>query len=111
MSYVPLAASHCKSERSVLALKMGPFRWIKYSPIYFWVLFGSLYQGQSNYPGMTWIQGLKWVPAWAGIAFWWGSFALNCAQIASEGAESEFGLQSWIGTLELKQIFLIFSAP
>ena len=35
MSYVPLAASHCKSERSVLALKMGPFRGIKYSPIYF----------------------------------------------------------------------------
>ena len=26
MSYVPLAVSHCKSERSVLALKMGPFR-------------------------------------------------------------------------------------
>ena len=26
MNYVPLAASHCKSERSVLALKMGPFR-------------------------------------------------------------------------------------
>ena len=26
MNYVPLAASHCKSERSVLALNMGPFR-------------------------------------------------------------------------------------
>ena len=66
---------------------------------------------QSNYPGVIWIQGLKWVPAWAGIAFWWGSFALNCAQMASEGAESDFVLQSWIGTLDLKQIFLIFNAP
>ena len=25
---------HCKSERSVLALKMGPFRWGNYSPIF-----------------------------------------------------------------------------
>ena len=35
-------------------------------------------------------------------------FGLNCAQIAQEGAESDFGLQG-IGTLGLKQIFLIFS--
>ena len=26
-----------------------------------------------------------------------------------EGAESDFGLQGWIGTLGLKQIFLIYS--
>ena len=26
--------THCKSERSVLALKIGPFRWVKYSPIF-----------------------------------------------------------------------------
>ena len=25
---------HCKSERSVLALKIGPFQWVKYSPIF-----------------------------------------------------------------------------
>ena len=25
---------HCKSERSVLAVKMWPFRWVKYSPIF-----------------------------------------------------------------------------
>ena len=28
---------HCKSERSVLALKMRPFRWVKYSPIRIWL--------------------------------------------------------------------------
>ena len=26
--------TQCKSERSVLALKIGPFRWVKYSPIF-----------------------------------------------------------------------------
>ena len=36
----------CKSERTVLALKMGPFRRVKYS------IFGSLYQGQ--YSPITW---------------------------------------------------------
>ena len=25
---------HCKSERSILALKIGPFRWVQYSPIF-----------------------------------------------------------------------------
>ena len=34
-------------------------------------------------------------------------FGLNCAQMAPEGARSDFGLQG-IGTLGLKQIFLIF---
>ena len=34
--YKPLESSliHRKSERSVLALKIGPFRWVKYSPIF-----------------------------------------------------------------------------
>ena len=36
----------CKSERTVLALKVGPFRRVKYS------IFGSLYQGQ--YSPITW---------------------------------------------------------
>ena len=31
---VETICSHCKSERSVLALKIGPFRWVKYSPIF-----------------------------------------------------------------------------
>ena len=66
---------------------------------------------QSNHLRLIWIQGLKWVPpALARIAFWLSCFGLNCAQMAPEGAESDFGLQLWIGTLRLKQIFLIFSA-
>ena len=46
----------------------------------------------------------------AEIAFWWGFFGSNFAQMAPGGAESDFGLQGWI-TLGLEQIFLIFSAP
>ena len=30
----PWLAVHCKSERSVLTLKIGPIRWVKYSPIF-----------------------------------------------------------------------------
>ena len=29
-----LCVKHCKSESSVLALNLGPFRWVKYSPIF-----------------------------------------------------------------------------
>ena len=36
---------HSKSERSVLALKTGPFRWVKYSPI-FGSNLATLNQGQ-----------------------------------------------------------------
>ena len=32
-------------------------------------------------------------PVWTGIAFGWGCFGLNFAQMASGGAESDFGLQ------------------
>ena len=53
--------------------------------------------------------GLKWALPWAGIAFWLSFFGLNCVQMAPGRAESDFGLQGWIDTLELKQIFLIFS--
>ena len=104
---------HCKSERSVFALKIGPFRWLKYSPIFESNL-TPLNQGeyraiQSNYLGLIWTQGTKLAPAWAVIAFWLSCFGLNCAQMAPGGAESDFGLQGCIGTLGLKQIFLIFS--
>ena len=104
---------HCKSERSLFALKIGPFRWLKYSPIFESNL-TPLNQGeyraiQSNYLGLIWTQGTKLAPAWAVIAFWLSCFGLNCAQMAPGGAESDFGLQGCIGTLGLKQIFLIFS--
>ena len=103
---------HCKSERSVFALKTGPFRWVKYSPIFESNL-APLNQGeygaiQSNYLGLIWTQGTKLAPAWAVIAFWLSCFGLNCAQMAPGGPESDFGLQGCIGTLGLKQIFLIF---
>ena len=35
-----------------------------------------------------------------------GFLGLNCAQMAPEGAGSDFGRQGYIGTLGLKQIFL-----
>lgn len=76
--------ANCKSERPVLALKMGPFWWVKRFPTF-----------ESNL-------------AWAGIAFRLSSFGLICSN--GSRTESDFGLQSWIGTLGLKQIFLIFSA-
>ena len=72
---------------------------------YFWVQFGSLKSGsmQYNYLSLIWSQGLKWAPGWAGIAFWLSCFGLNCAQMARERVESDFGLQGWIDTLGLKQ--------
>ena len=110
--YKPLESSliHRKSERSVLALKIGPFRWVKYSPIF-----------ESNLVPLaranTWVQSTaadldpraEMGPVWTGIAFWWGCFGLNFAQMASGGVQSDFGLQGWIGPSRLKQIFLIFS--
>ena len=87
---------HCKSERSVLALKIGPFRWVKYRANTVQLSSADL------------VPGLKWALPWAGIAFWLSFFGLNCAQMAPGRAESDFGLQGWIDTLELKQIFLIF---
>ena len=86
------AQAHCKWERSVLALNMGPLGWVKYIPIFESNLaFLKSGQTQSNYSEMFWTQGLKWVPAWARIAFWLGWFGLNCAQMAPGGAESDFG--------------------
>ena len=32
--FVAISSAHSKSERSVLALKTGPFRGVKYSPIF-----------------------------------------------------------------------------
>jgi len=86
------AQAHCKWERSVSPLKMGPFGWVKYSPIFESNL-ASLKSGpiQSNYLGMFWTQGLKWVSGWVRIAFWWGCFGLNYAQMPPGGAESDFG--------------------
>ena len=83
---------HCKSERSVLAQKIGPFRWVKYSPIFESNL-APLNQRQCNSVSYGWLR----------------FFGLDCAEIAPGRAESDFGLQGWIDTLGLKQIFLIFS--
>ena len=103
---------HCKSERSVLALKMGTCWWVKYIPVFesIWLLWIRVsWSGliQSNYLGLMliWTQGLKWNPGWTKIAFWWGCFGLSGAQMAPGGAETDFGMQGWIGTLGLKQTF------
>ena len=79
---------------------MGPFRWVKsYGPI-FQSYLAPLNQGQ--YSSIT---RAEVSPAWAGIAFWLSCFGLHCAQMAPGGAESDFSLEGWIGTLGLKQIF------
>ena len=108
----PLESSliHHKSERSVLALKIGPFRWVKCSPIFESNLLprtraNTLVQSTTADQDPRAEMG----SVWTGIAFWWGCFGLNFAQMASGGAESDFGLQGWIGPSRLKQIFLIFS--
>ena len=46
-----LCVKHCKSESSVLALNLGPFRWVKHSPIFESNL-APLNQGQ--YSPITW---------------------------------------------------------
>ena len=110
--YKPLESSliHRKSERSVLALKIGPFRWVKYSPIFESNLV-PLTRANTSVQSTTADQDprAEMGPVWTGIAFRWGCFGLNFAQMASGAAESDFGLQGWIAPSRLKQIFLIFS--
>ena len=108
--YKPLESSliHRKSERSVLALKIEPFRWVKYSPIFESNLV-PLTRANTSVQSATADQGWNGPRVDWNIAFWWGCFGLNFAQMASGGAESDFGLQGWIGPSRLKQIFLIFS--
>ena len=96
-----------------LALKIGPFRWVNYSPNFESNL-APLNQGQytpiqSNCLGLIWTQRLKWAPVWDGIASWLSCFGINCDQMAPKGAESEYGPQGGISNLGLRQIFLIFS--
>ena len=64
---------------------------------YFWVQFGSHNQDQCN--PITW----RWFgpKGWNGPGVGWNSLLI--------GAESGFGLQGRIGTVGLKQVFLIFS--
>ena len=83
-------------ERSVLALNMGSFRRVKYSPS-FWVYCGSFY-----YPGMIWTQGLSHGVGRNRLLM--GLFALNCAQMALGEAA---GL-NW--HFRLKQTFLFSGA-
>ena len=57
---------------------MGPFRWVKHSPI-FGVQCGSLNQGQYSPITQDWFRpmGGNKTPGWAGIGFWWGCFGSN----------------------------------
>ena len=98
---------HSKSERSVWALKTGPFRWVKYSPI-----FGSnlapLDQGQYSPISHDWFgPSAEIVPTvgWNSllIELFWPKFCSNGSR------KGWISLQGWIDTLRLKQILLIFS--
>ena len=98
---------HSKSERSVLALKTGPFRWVKYSPI-----FGSnlapLNQGQYSPISQGWFgPSAEMVPTVG-----WNSLLIELfwPKLCSDGSRKGWiSLQGWIDTLGLKQILLIFS--
>ena len=71
---------------------MGPFRWVKHSPIFGSNLAPIIRTNAVQLPSADFEMGLS---------VGWNSLLI--------GAESCFGLQGWIGTLGLKQIFLIFS--
>ena len=92
---------HSKSERSVLALKIGPFRWVKYSPI-----FGSnlapLNQGQ--YSPISW--GWFGPRAEMGPTVGWNNLLIELfwPKLCSNGPR-----KGWIDPSGLKQVFLIFS--
>ena len=63
---------------------MGPFRGVKYDPIFESNL-APLKEGQ--YSPSTWADldpKAEMGPAWAGIAFWLSCLGLNCAQMAPE---------------------------
>ena len=47
---------HCKSERSVLAVQIGPFRWVRFSPIWGGVLCGPLNQGPYSPITLGWFR-------------------------------------------------------
>ena len=100
---------HSKSERSVLAIKMGPFWWVKYSPIFESNL-APLNQGQhSQLTRADLVPGAEMGPRVGWNSLLIEFFGLNCAQMAPGRDELDFGLQSWIDALGLKRIFLIFS--
>ena len=84
---------------------MGPFRTVKYSPIFY-----------SNLAVLVRANTVQLRRAETGLSEGWNGllielffFCLNCAQMALRGAESDFELQVWTGPLGLKEIFLIFS--
>ena len=97
--------THCKPQISVLALKMAGRGWVKYSPIY------ESNSAPSIRANIVQLTRTDLDPRAAmGPSVGWNSlliglFGLNCAQMTPGKAESDFSLQGWIGTSELKQIF------
>ena len=95
----------CKSERSVLALEMGPFRGVKYSSIFPLI--------RANTVQLPWADlhpraEISPSVGWNRLSIW-GCFGLNRVQMAPGKAKSDFGPHGLISALGLKQIFLIFS--
>ena len=94
----------CKSERSVLALEMGPFRGVKYSSIFPLI--------RANTVQLPWADlhpraEISPSVGWNRLSIW-GCFGLNRVQMAPGKAESDFGLHGLISALGLKQIFFNF---
>ena len=93
---------HCNSERSVLAVQIGPFRWVKFSPIF----------GGSCVAPL--IRAFTVQLAWADLdpRAEMSPIVQSSDWIAPGESESDFVLQRWIdfwGSRQ-QQIFLFFSA-
>ena len=102
----------CKSERFVLALKMGPFRWVKYSPIFESNL-PPLNQGQ--YSSITFCKADLDLRPVMGRGVGWNSLLIElfwpklCSNGSKRGNQT-LELTLWAtGIFGLKQIFLILS--
>ena len=90
---------HCKSERSVLAVQIGPFRWVKFSPI-----LGDSYVAPLIRAYRVQLPCADLDPR-AEM-----SPIVNCDWIAPGEAESDFVLQRWIGFWGSATDLLFFSA-
>ena len=88
-----------------MVLNWGPFREVNKVQFYLLSLFGS--PNTVKLPRADLDPKVEMGPRVDSNSLLIELFGLNCAQMAPKGAESDFGLQG-IGTLGLKQIFLIF---
>ena len=96
---------HSQSERSVLALKIGPFRWVKYSPI-FGPNLAPLNQGQYSPISYGWF-GPR---AEMGPTVGWNSLLIELfwPKLCSNGSRKGW-IRLWPAGLNWPKIFVAFA--